>query len=242
MCLVLQTGAQAQQAAPGEIWRIPPIDYSYAGYHGGGRAPSILQATVLVRPAEGDDGDRIQAAVDLVSARAPDRSGHRGVVQLAAGDYQISGQIRIRAAGVVLRGAGASEQGTRLIAVGHDRRALVSVGADPEPAGRAESAAEPVAVTADTAVGAVELRLSSVSGLAVGDRITVRRASTQAWIESLGMDQFVGWRPEGRLNWLPGSRDVIWDRRIVEIKADSVVLDAPLTLSLSPQTAPGTVT
>jgi len=56
--------------------RVP--DYSHAGYRGGGVPLPLLPAKVQVAPAEGDDGARIQAAIDFVSGLAPDANGHRG--------------------------------------------------------------------------------------------------------------------------------------------------------------------
>eukprot|EP01030_Chromulinospumella_sphaerica_P027149 gene27149-27388_t len=46
------------------------------------------------------------------------------------------------------------------------------------------------------------------------------------------MDAFTGWRPETWLNWKPGSRDIVWDRRILAINGQAVTLDAPLTTAL----------
>jgi hypothetical protein len=235
--VALSGWAVAQEADPRAVWRIPPIDFSHAGYRGGGTAPAIPPATLIVAPAEGDDGDRIQAAIDRISALPQGRNGHRGVVQLTAGTYQVEGRIRIAADGVVLRGAGAGEGGATIVATGHDRRALILV----EGGGDAPSG-EPIAVTGTVAVGAVNLPLASTAGLSVGDKITVRRPSTEAWITALGMDDFVGWRPEGRLNWKPGTRDIAWDRTITAVEPGGVVIDAPLTTALDPDMGGGLVT
>src|SRR5437660_1061524 len=50
--------------------RIP--DFSHAGYGGGGVAIPDVPARVVVRPAPGDAGARIQAAIDHVSALPAD--------------------------------------------------------------------------------------------------------------------------------------------------------------------------
>lgn len=210
-------------ADPLDAWIAPRIDFSHAGYRGGGVALPVLPATVVVEPAPGDDGERIMPAIDLVSRLQPDAQGRRGVVQLAAGEYQVEGQLRLAVGGVVLRGAGST-----ITATGHDRRTLIAVRGEPGPA----TAAESRAVLGDVEAGAVELRLESVGGLSVGQRVVVRRPSTESWIKALGMDAFVGWRPESRLNWKPGSRDIVWDRVIAAIEGDRVVLDSPLTTAL----------
>jgi hypothetical protein len=216
-------GSSALAANPLEAWVAPRIDFSHAGYHGGGVVLPLLPAMVVVEPDQGDDGERIMAAIDLVSRLPPDAQGRRGVVQLAGGDYQVEGQLRIAVGGVVLRGADST-----ITATGHDRRTLIAVRGEPGPT----TSAETRAIVADVEAGAVEIRLESVEGLSVGQRIAVRRLSTEGWIKALGMDAFVGWRPESRLNWKPGSRDIVWDRVITAIDGDRVVLDAPLTTAL----------
>ena len=221
--------ATAQSVDPLAAWRAPAIDFSHAGYRGGGVPLPQPSATILVTPGPGDDTTRIMAAVRAVERRAPDADGRRGVVQLAAGDFEIDGQIRLSVDGVILRGAGSGEESTRLIATGVDRRALIRI--DP-PTRETPVVGRPRPVSRAVPVGARQLPLIDVEGLMVGDRVVIRRPSTTAWIAALGMNTFVGWRPESRLNWAPGSRDVTWDRTIVAIDGDTVTLDVPLSLDV----------
>lgn len=223
------SGATAQSADPLAAWRAPAIDFSHAGYRGGGAPLPQPPATILVTPGPDDDTARIMAAVRSVERRAPDADGRRGVVQLAAGDFEVEGQIRLSAGGVVLRGAGSGEGGSRLIATGVNRRALIRI--DP-PVQHTAEAGRARSVSRAVPVGRLQLPLGDVEGLTVGGRVVVRRPSTAAWIANLGMNAFVGWRPEPRLNWAPGSRDIVWDRTIVAIDGDTVTLDAPLSMAV----------
>lgn len=225
----MATAAPAQTPDPLFGWHAPPIDFSYAGYRGGGVPLPHAPATIRVAPGPGDDTDRIMAAVSVVERLPETEDGRRGVVQLDAGEYEIAGQIRLGVGGVVLRGAGSDDAGTRLIATGHDRRALIRIDT---PTRQTPAAVEGRQVAGAVPVGGVRIPLENLRGLAVGDAVVVRRPSTAAWIASLGMDAFVGWRPEGRLNWTPGSRDIVWDRRIVAIDGAAVTLDAPLTMAI----------
>lgn len=222
-------GAARAQTAPDFVALTPPIDFSHAGYRGGGVAAPVLPVVIGVEPAEGDDTDRIMAALDRAAKAKPDAEGRRGAVLLAAGEFQVGGQIRLDVGGVVLRGQG--EGRTVIVATGVDRRALIAVGgrgaAPDAPAGA------DVRIMGDTPVGALRLTLETTEGLGVGDAVTIRRPSTAEWIAALGMDAFVGWRPETRLNWKPGSRDVVWERRVVAVEGRSVILDAPLTMALA---------
>jgi hypothetical protein len=69
----------------------------------GDPAQSIV--TALDNP-NGDDGPRIQKAIDYVSTLPVGPDGYRGAVLLVAGDYYIKSSITISHSGVVLRGQG----------------------------------------------------------------------------------------------------------------------------------------
>jgi hypothetical protein len=111
------------------------IDFSHAGYAGGGRAIPDVPVKIYLGPGDGDQRGRIQAAVDLVSAMPPDSDGFRGAVLLKRGTYRMDSQVRIKSSGVVLRGEGDGEDGTVLVAAGTSRRTLIVVEGE---GGRAE--------------------------------------------------------------------------------------------------------
>ncbi|HEX2860816.1 MAG TPA: DUF6298 domain-containing protein [Lacunisphaera sp.] len=214
--------------------RVP--DYSHAGYRGGGVALPVLPARVSVAPVDGDDGARIQAAIDFVSGLAPDAAGWRGAVQLLPGRYEIAGQVKIKASGVVLRGAGAGEDGTVLVATGTDRRPLIEVAGRIE---RKELAPSRAVAGEYVPLGARELHVSGAEGLAVGQRVTIERPSPPAWLNQLGMDVSPGRQP---YLWKAGTVNVRWDRVITALAGDRLTLDAPLTTSLDEALGGGTVT
>ncbi len=99
------------------------VDFSHAGYGGGGVAIPDVPAKIYVAPEGGDHRRRIQAAIDLVSSMPPGADGFRGAVLLTRGTYRIDTGLRIRTGGVVLRGEGQGEDGTVLVAAGTSRRA-----------------------------------------------------------------------------------------------------------------------
>jgi hypothetical protein len=213
------------------------IDFSHAGYGGGGVAPPRVAAVVRVAPVSGDATAAIQAAIDKVSRLAPDMRGLRGAVLLERGTYRLDGRLRIAASGVVLRGSGKGEDGTVLVAAGHDRASLIVVegeGAASEAAGSRRG------VVGYVPAGATRLTLDG-AGFSVGDTVRVLRPSTLPWIEKLGMNTFEGWRPENRMHWQAGSRDVVWERTIVAVDGATVTLDAPVTTALDPQMGGGFV-
>jgi hypothetical protein len=201
--------------------RVP--DFSHCGYAGGERAIPRVPMRVAVTPADGDDGERIQRAIDHVAALPVGDDGFRGAVLLLPGRFEVAGQIRIAASGVVLRGSGALDDGgTVIVAAGLDRRPLVRV----EGGGEPTFGGEPLKIVDDyVPVGSLQVRVSSASELRPGQTVMVTRASTAKWIKQIGADAFgVGWRP--------GSRDVRWDRVVERVRGDVVTLDAPITTAI----------
>src|SRR5581483_11015866 len=146
--------------------RVP--DFSHCGYQGGGVAIPEVPVRVVVGPAPGDSGKRIQAALDFVARLPADAHGVRGAVLLRAGRYEVIGRLRIATSGVVLRGQGQGAGGTVLVATGPDRRTLIQVAGKVD---RRSVSGEPYLVADPyVPVGARQLRLRSTAGLRVGDR------------------------------------------------------------------------
>jgi hypothetical protein len=216
-----------------------PIDFSHAGYGGGGVALPAVPARVLVTPSGQDDTALLQAALDHVGRLQPGPDGFRGAVQLGRGVFKVGGQLRMNTSGVVLRGSADVVHTTILTATGHDRRTLI------ELAGRDDRKSGPIGIVTDAMVpaGSRTLTLDRVDGLAKGGRVEVLRPSTKEWIHQLGMDEFTGHFKEFRLDWAPGSRDLAWDRLItaVDPQCRTVTLDAPLTAALEARFGGGTV-
>ena len=216
-------------------------DFSNAGYGGGGVAIPDLPVKAVVEPGPGDDGERIQAAIDRVSQMEPDAGGHRGAVLLRKGEYQIAGTLRISAVGVVLRGEGREREGTVLMATGTSRRTLIEVNAvfrrlqenrsvrvGRGPAWRQVPGTRRAITDAYVPVGARTFRVESTQGLAAGDRIIVHRRSTAAWIGAIGMDRIRPRHGRATRQWQAGDYDLRFDRVITRISGAEVTVDAPL--------------
>jgi hypothetical protein len=215
------------------------IDFSSAGYASGSEPVPEAAERARVEPGDGDDGARIQSAIDRISALPRDATGLRGAVVLAAGSFEVGGTIRIRSSGVVLRGAGPGDTGTVVVATGLSRRPLVEIAGS----GNRRALGPPRDITTRLVpVGAAEFDVADAAGFSVGDRILVQRPSTASWIDALGMNRFQGWRPENRLHWQPGSRDIAWDRVVTRIDGTRLELDAPITTSIDRSDAAGSVT
>ena len=141
----------------------PAIDFSFAGYAGGGVGAPFPPAAVSVRPSGGDDTALLQAALDYVATLPPRRDGLSGAVLLRPGRYRVAGHLEMRASGVSLRGNG----NATVVATGTSRRTLIEIGnrADPQTA-------PPVNLTGDTVpAGGRTLTLESIEGIRPRDRI-----------------------------------------------------------------------
>lgn len=212
--------------------RIP--DFSHCGYAGSDHAIPDLPPRVVVTPHDGDDGLRIQAAINHLAKLPVGEDGFRGAVQLLAGEYQVAGDLRLLASGVVLRGAGGGVNGTTLIATGQGRRPLIRIG-NQQSIPVEVFAGEPAAIADDyVPVGAMSLRVDKADQFQPGDRVLITRPSTDEWIETLGA------RAPG-VGWRAGRCDIHWDRIVTKVDGDEFTLDAPLTTALDRQFGGGTM-
>jgi hypothetical protein len=131
------------------------MDFSAAGYGGGGvRLPSPAAAQRLT-PVAGDNTARIQAALDNA----------KGAVVLAPGEYEVAGTLRITRSGVVLRG----EKGAAIRLTGKPRCFLEIRGAG---TWREEGPAAPV-IDAYVPAGASTFRVQGASTFHPGDHVLV---------------------------------------------------------------------
>lgn len=149
-CILLVLGVSAR-AADSEWVRAGPdgklvykttpagdriMDFSHAGYMGGGVALPAVPVKQSVEPSGGpDDTAAIQAAIDAVSAMSPE-GGFRGTVLLKPGIYTCSGTISISTDGVVLRGSGTTGSLASTIKMTGGRHCAVVIGRSRSERGR----------------------------------------------------------------------------------------------------------
>ncbi len=215
--------------------RIP--EFSMVGYGAGWvDLPTAPPVTVTVSATAGDATARIQAAINTVAALPLQSTGYRGTVQLGSGDYEIAGQVRITASGIVLRGSGrdlASGSATRLIATGTSTRDVIAIGStssSPNYSGFSKIAIADARVP----VGATNFTVASTTGLSVGHTINVNWSSNQAWIDANGMNLLDN-------PWQPGWRQQNSDRVITRIEGNRVFVDAPITSAIEAVYGGGTI-
>ncbi len=206
--------------------RIP--DFSYCGYKASEQTIPTVDVKVIVPIAKGDATIRIQTALDYVASLPLDANGFRGAVLLQKGTYEVFGQLRITASGVVLRGSGATDKGTTIIGAGTGRLALIKIiGKNDIPKNlmgiKITDAYVPVNAMSFHIAGGLDAKEHS-------GKIIIRRPSVQKWINTLGTEIFGG--GISALGWKQGDKDLFFDRNITKIEGNTIFIDAPITTAL----------
>lgn len=214
-------------------------DFSGVGYRRGERPlPEVPVRLTLAPSTDGsDDTARIQETIDRVAQMAPDADGFRGAVLLERGRYRVGDTLVIAESGIVLRGEGSGEDGTVLYADAPRRYTVISVGRPTEIDGvleeREEIAGTRRAVIDEyVPVGAFRLNVSDASPFSVGDAVVVERPATQAWIDEIGMGPGGDMAARGGIPWPPEDYTLAFEREILAIEGNTLVLDIPLVQSL----------
>jgi len=196
------------------------LDFSYAGYMGGGVVLPTAQTKKTVAASDADDTARIQAAIDEVS-RMPLVNGLRGAVLLERGRFRCSGTLKITASGVVLRGSGPGEEETVLEMTGDPHLAIALTGErQTTPMGFATTVAD-----AYVPAGAMSLDVRDASGFKTGDTVEILRPATEEWVHFMGMDTLV--RNGKKETWV-GSSPMAVERTIVAVRGKELQFDVPL--------------
>jgi hypothetical protein len=199
------------------------LDFSHAGYRGGGvRIPDVRVART-VKPVAGDNTTQIQAAIDEVSKLAHDANGLRGAVLLERGIYEVAGQIQIATSGVVLRGSGSGENGTVLRVTGAPHRVLDVAGTGTwQLEGARASVTNPY-----VPAGAETVDVNSAASFRVGDSVLIQRAVTEPWIHFMGMDTLTrNGKPQ---TWLRPGTLITHDRVVKSVQGNRITFDVPLS-------------
>jgi hypothetical protein len=195
------------------------MDFSYAGYMGGGVKLPVVPVKKTVSPSGGDDTATIQNAVNEVSQSAL-QDGFRGAVLLAPGVFNCGNSLTIKASGVVLRGSGSGPNGTTIKMTGSPHLCF-SIGGG----GEAKALGKPASITdAYVPSGVYSFHIDNPDTFKPGDTVLVNRPATPAWVRFMGMDTLV--RNGKQEHWVSGEMHT--ERTIKSISGNQIWLDVPL--------------
>jgi len=199
------------------------MDFSHAGYMGGGVAIPNIPVKRTVAPSGGDDTRAIQAAINEVAAL---KLSERGAVLLAPGVFTCSNTLTIAASGIALRGSGSGPDGTTLKLTGRPHNGITIRGTG-EPKPTDLTSHETKIADAYVPSGASRFTVADAKGFAVGDTIQIRRPVTTAWIDFMQMADL---KRDGKpQTWLRAGNHTTADRRIAAISGNAITLDVPLS-------------
>ena len=195
------------------------MDFSHAGYMGGGVPSPSVPVKVTLSPSPGDNTDAIQKAIDEVS-KMKIVNGFRGAVLLKPGSFDCETTLKINASGVVLKGSGSGTDGTILNLTGKPHNGI-EVRGQVVSKGIGDST-----IIADSYVpaGTYSFHVTNASIFSVGDTIRITRRITDEWIKFMGMDQLV--RSGKKQTWVSG--DITTERVIRKIEKNKITVDVPL--------------
>lgn len=206
------------------------MDFSHAGYMGGGVAIPDVPVKITVNPTGGDDTKNIQSAINEVS-NMKISGNFRGAVLLAPGNYIISKTIEISTSGVVLRGSGSGLYGNikSTINLAGNPFNAITIRA-PRNSNNNENLNEQIQTQiADAYIpsGANTFMVSNAGKFNIGDLISIDKPVTVKWVEFMHMHDLV--RDGKPQTWLPAGSVLGTERQIVKISGNTIMVDVPLT-------------
>lgn len=218
------------------------VDFSYAGYRGGGVALPNAPVAETLKPSGADDTPAIQAALDRVAAVAA-KAGSPQALLLAPGTFHLSATIHLSASNLVLRGSGRDKTTLQLIGTPH-LGLMVGLNA-PGNNSSTTSADEGKTPNADTTLanvyvpsGTRELPIADAHGFSAGDTIFIKHPITPEYRHFMGMDHLA--RNGKAEHWVGDF--ITTERRIASIRGNTLLLDVPITDDYDPRFGGGTST
>lgn len=202
-------------------------DFSAVGYYHGDKPIPEIPVALTVSPSANAMED-IQSAIDKLSAKQPDANGFRGAILLKRGEYKIPGSLFIKTSGIVLRGEGNTEDGTRLIALAPNQKPLIDVQGKGKPT---EIPGTRVTITDKyVPTGATTINVSDASKFRAGDKVILYTAANDKWIHDLKMDQIV--ERGGTKQWRAAEYNLSFERTVLSVKGNAVELDNPVMMPI----------
>ncbi|WOO41028.1 LamG-like jellyroll fold domain-containing protein [Rubellicoccus peritrichatus] len=218
------------------------IDFSHAGYMGGGVAIPMVPVVRTLNPnPSGDDFKRIQTAIDEVAAMPLSSAGFRGAILLTAGDYRVSETLKIADSGIIIRGEGQGADDTVITLTATTQDILFEF-KGPYNWSKVSGSETPI-VDEFVPAGATSFEVGSTVGLSVGDEILVHKIPNQAWIDLL--DMYASSWPDAPVpphrDWVPEEYDVEYPRVITKIVGNRITINTPLVHAIETQYGGGEI-
>jgi hypothetical protein len=191
------------------------MDFSHAGYMGGGVAIPNVPVKIRLKPSGGDDTAAIENALRQVA------SGGGGAVLLETGTFLSSNTITISASSVVLRGSGTNQTTLKLTGSPHNGIAVRGPKSERTIISKTRIADQYVPS------GAMKFDVENAAGLAAGDSIEIRKPVTLEWVKFMGMDDME--RDGKPQTWIEAGSVLSAEREIASVADKTISLTVPLS-------------
>jgi hypothetical protein len=188
------------------------MDFSHAGYMGGGVAIPDVPVKATLKPSGGDDSAAIQKAIDEIKD---------GALLLEAGVFSCSNTINISKSGVVLRGRGPQQTTINLTGAPHNAITIRH-----QATGRNSDEFTTKIADAYVPSGVLKFNVEDATGLKSGDTIEIRKPITPAWVKFMQMDDLT--RDGKSQTWLRAGNTLVHERKIAAISGQTVTIDVLL--------------
>ena len=203
------------------------MDFSHAGYEGGGVALPKVKTKKVVSLVSGvtDYTAVIQKAIDEVSA-LPLKNGFRGAVLLAAGEFPCTGSIQISADGVVLRGTVVNGEKKSVIRMDGEKHTAIVLRNTNMSRQSFEKGTGIKVIDGYVPFGTYQLHVTDASSFKPGDIVFISKPVTKNWVEYMHMDDM--WRDGKHQTWLAVGTELITERTVQQIEGNTIILKEPL--------------
>lgn len=203
------------------------VDFSYAGYMGGGvQLPNVKVAkTVKYIQGVSDYTDIIQNAIDEVSAMSVNE-GFRGAVLLEPGEYRCSRSLVIGADGVVVRGSGDPTNKLSTIVMFGDRHAAFTLDKSTKRSNRISFKNGMKVLDQYVPCGSLSVHVSEINQFKAGDEVMICKPVTKQWLAFMRMNDL--WRNGKQQTWIAEGSWLTTRRTIKESIHDQLTFTVPL--------------
>jgi hypothetical protein len=224
---------------PDSLGNIIP-DFSHVGYYYGDVPVPDIPVVLEIEPLPGENTLHIRDAILQVAEMPLNENGYRGAILLKKGVYNLGGNIKILADGIVLRGEGSTddEEGTIVVAQGTNRRPLIEIGSTHNDFTIDQNSRTNI-IEDYVPVGRKYVRVENPENLKEGDLISLYRPGTQNWISDLRMDQIP--QGTGTVQWNPTEYSFHFERIITRISGDSIFFRNPVVMAFDKKYGGGEV-
>lgn len=221
-----------------EIMKGSIPDFSYVGYMRGEKAIPSPKVDITISPIEGDNFQHIQDAIDSIG-KMQLINGHRGVLLLKKGLYEVSQSLIINKSGIIIRGEGQGINGTHINSTYQFKnkpktstlRTLAVIYVSGNNYSVKESGLK-TSINKEIPMGSTSIAVENTDGFHKGDTIQITKTTNEQWVRLLGMIDY---------GWQSSSFQIPHERIIKDVLSNTLEIDVPMVDAIETKYGGGSV-